>query len=722
MDHSPERIRQILKATFGFDAFLPAQERVVSRILEGKSTLAVMPTGSGKSLCYQLPALMLPNLSIVVSPMISLMADQVRQMQVLGVSAAMYHSGMDAVERGSVLTRIKVGDLKLLYVAPETLVKEGFLRHLPVEKVDLLSVDEAHCISYWGHDFRPEYRELDVLARRFPNAVRFASTATATPRVRKDICAVLGIQPDGQIVESFDRRNLMLVVEQKQNGFDKLLNFLHDHPGESGLIYCLTRKSVDALADKLQREGFPVLPYHAGLSDAERTHNQELFVRDEVRLIVATIAFGMGINKPNIRYVVHYDLPKNIETYYQEIGRGGRDGLPCVCMLMFSWSDLKKVQAVIDLNDDPQRRELYHRHLQAMLEYTDTKVCRRIPLLTWFGEQHAITNCGMCDNCLQQSTEWIDATVQAQKFLSTVYRSGGYFGPSHLIDILRGSENKRIKQFKHDKLSVHGIGRDFSRENWFGLFTQLRQNGMLDIDAQHGSVVLNEQSWKVLRGEAKVRMPKAAVAALIPAQSGECDMALLELLVKERMAIARGISMPPYMIASDKSLREMACHYPQSMDSLALTPGLGKKVLADYGERFLQVITTHCGANDIQEVPRLQKHLPAKPMLSKSAMVGEYLVAGNGIHQAMVEFDLSRDSILRHVQAYLEADGKLDPQLLLDASLLDEEQIAVVTQCFARLGTAYLSPVRQALGEEYSYQELRLIQLYLLAKARAESD
>lgn len=722
VDIHRDSIMQTLKGVFGFDTFLPTQERVVSHLLDGKHTLAVMPTGSGKSLCYQLPALLMPNISIVVSPMISLMNDQVRQMRLLGVPAAMYHSGLDAVEKGAVLTRLEADDLKLLYVAPETLVKEGFLQNINPDKVDLLAVDEAHCISIWGHDFRPEYRLLASLAERFPRAVRFASTATATPKVRKDICSILDIPADYQIVESFDRRNLMLTVEQKQNGFDKLLNFLTDHPNESGLIYCLTRKGVDSLADKLQRQGYSVLPYHAGLSDMERSGNQELFVRDEARIIVATIAFGMGINKPNIRYVVHYDLPKNIETYYQEIGRGGRDGLPCVCMLMFSWSDVRKVKAVINLNDSPNRREMYNRHLQALLGYIDTSLCRRIPLLNWFGEKHEISNCGMCDNCLKHDIEWVDATIPAQKFLSAAVRSREIFGAGHLIDILRGSENKQIKRFKHEELSVYGIGKDWSREDWFGLFAQLRQNRLLDVDPEHGSIVLNEKSWKVLRNELDVRVPKEAVAVLIQSPCSECDLSLLELLDKERVAIARRIAMPPYMIASDKALREMASFYPQSMESLAGTTGLGTKVIAEYGDRFLRVIMSFCERNKIAEIARPEKEPRTKPKKSKSALVGEFLALGNSIHMAMIEFDLTREVILRHVNAFLEEGGLLDPVILLNSSLLEDDQVEKAIETFRRLGTGYISPVQQVLGDEYTYQELFIIQLYLLAKARIDGN
>ncbi len=722
MEIPPHRLKEVLKGTFGFDSFLLAQQEVINSLLAGKSALAVMPTGSGKSLCYQLPAMLLPNLSIVVSPMISLMKDQVMQMQALGVPAAMFHSAMHSVERDAVLVRLRTREVKLLYVAPETLTKESFLRHIKADEVDLLAVDEAHCISIWGHDFRPEYRLLAPLAEKFTHAVRFALTATATPQVRDDICKVLGIPKQQQFVESFDRRNLMLVVEPKQNGFEKLMNFLGNHPGESGLIYCATRKGVDRLAGKLQEAGYSVLPYHAGLADTERSHNQEMFVRDEVRLIVATIAFGMGINKSNIRFVVHYDLPKNIETYYQEIGRGGRDGLPCVCMLLFSWSDKKLVETVIDMNKDPARRELYHKQLQAMLVYIDTQLCRRIPILNWFGEKHQISNCGMCDNCLQEDIEWMDATVQAQKFLSAAARSGEIFGAAHLIDILRGSESKRIKQFGHDKLSVHGIGRDWSKENWFGLFSQLRKDGMLSVDETHGSIKLNEQSWKVLRGESQARMPKTAVAVLVPSKDGECDLDLFELLRGERMNIARELAMPPFVIASDRALREMASYFPQSMDSLSQTTGMGKKVLADHGERFLRVIREHCQAKGIAEIARPMKVAAPKLIVSKSTQVGIYISHGNSIHQAMVEFDVTRETVLRHVQAYLESGELLDPDVLLEASLLEDEQIAAALKAFQELGTVYLSPVQQALGEEYSYQELRVIRLYLLAKKIAEDN
>ena len=720
METGRDRIYQMLSEVFGFDAFWPAQEAVVNRLLQHQHTLAVMPTGSGKSLCYQLPALLMPNFSIVVSPMISLMKDQVMQMQAIGVKAAMYHSGMDAVERGEVLTQLQAQDLKLLYVAPETLTKESFLQNLDPAQVDLLAVDEAHCISIWGHDFRPEYRMLGELVSRFPRAVRFALTATATPKVRQDICKVLGIPPANQFVESFNRKNLMLAVQEKYNAQGKLLNFLNSHAGESGLIYCLTRKRVDSLADKLAAQGFSVLPYHAGLPDEERRLNQEKFIHDEVRIVVATIAFGMGINKSNIRYVVHYDLPKNIETYYQEIGRSGRDGLPSVCLLLFGYQDLILLQKIIALNDNPDRRKVYFQHLDALMGYINTSGCRRKPLLNWFGESYQDGNCQMCDNCLDQAAGEMDASIQAQKFLSAVYRTGQIFGSGHIIDLLRGSQNKKIKEHRHDELSVHGIGREWSREEWYSLFTHLRSRQLLEVEATHGSVVLNEQSWEILRQQRQVMIPQAVNALLLATTDQECNLSLFELLQQKRFELAHAKGLPPYILFSDTSLREMAIYLPHSPESLLRITGVGQKKLQDYGEAFLELIRGFCREHGLQELPHPGTPKLPKPDTSKSTQIGEYLAAGHSLQQAMLKFDLKQETLLRHVQSYLKNGGRVEPEAFWEASLLPEADKAEIAAAFDRLGLDFLRPLKDEFGEKYTYHDLRLIQLHLLAKLQGE--
>ncbi|MDP2174146.1 MAG: DNA helicase RecQ [Candidatus Cloacimonadaceae bacterium] len=712
-------LRARLSEVFGFDRFLQGQEEIILHLLEGKHALAVMPTGSGKSLCYQLPALIFANMSIVVSPMISLMKDQVMQMQALGIPTEMYNSSMNQNQQSEVLNKIKAGKVKLLYVAPETLLKEQFLKHLGDRRIDLVAIDEAHCISIWGHDFRPEYRQLKDILNRFPKAVCFALTATATPKVRKDICAVMDIPGEHQFIQSFNRKNLLLMVERKQDAFIKLLNFLKAHSGENGLIYCLTRKNVDTLTDKLQSEGFSVLPYHAGLSDEERNRNQEAFIRDEIRIIVATIAFGMGINKSNIRFVVHFDLPKNLETYYQEIGRSGRDGLPAVCMMMFGYNDLDIVKHIINLSPDPQMIKSQLLHLKPLIDYAETGICRRIPLLNWFGERFEDSDCGMCDNCLEKHKQRIDALMQAQKFLSTIFRSGQRHPAKHIIDILRGSKSKQITSFKHDALSVYGIGKEWKREQWFGLFYHLKKHGLIGIDPQYGSPILNDASWKIIRGETEVLIPASVTALLLQKTDLECDMELFGILAQKRLQLAREQGMPPYIIFNDRTLQEMASYFPHSTDSLRQIYGVGSKKLEDYGDIFLPLIKDYCALKNILETANPTAPFKAPPKISKSAQIADYLASGHSISQAMVFFDCKQENILKHLQLHLENGGSVDPAKLWEISLLEESDSHSIIEEFNRRGLGYLNPVYQALGEKYSYHELRILQLYLIAEKQA---
>jgi len=438
MKYAETLIYQVLAERFGYSGFLSTQKEIVTGLLEGKSILAVMPTGSGKSLCFQLPALILDGCTLVVSPMISLMKDQVMQMQQLGIAAAMHNSMQSAAEQAKVRSELISGKLKLLYAAPETLLKQSFLELLDTCPPALIAIDEAHCISMWGHDFRPEYRQLHTLRNRWPQTPCFALTATAIPKVRADICKLLAIPTENQIIESFNRPNLLLAVEPKKDSFNRILGFLKSHGNESGIIYCMTRKTVDRITDKLIAEGYNVLPYHAGLTDLERHRNQEAFINDEVPLMVATIAFGMGINKSNIRFIIHLDLPKSPETYYQEIGRAGRDGLPSTCLLLYSFGDVILLRKIIFTSEDMELNRSHERHLDAMINYCEQNGCRRKPLLNWFGEDYGDSNCQMCDNCLAEVAQKSDVTLQAKKFLSAIYRAQQAYPAARIIKILRG--------------------------------------------------------------------------------------------------------------------------------------------------------------------------------------------------------------------------------------------------------------------------------------------
>ena len=435
----------ILKSTFGYDTFKPLQREIIANVQARRDTLVIMATGGGKSLTYQVPALMFEGLTVVVSPLIALMKDQVEQLRALGVPALFINSSLAPEEYQENMDAVRRGDIKLLYVAPETLLTPRIFSLLSSLKLDLLAIDEAHCISEWGHDFRPEYRQLVDVRKKFPSAVCMALTATATPRVREDIKSTLEISHANEFQSSFNRENLFIEVMPKREPVAQTLRFLENFKDQSGIIYCFSRKQVDELAATLARYGFSVRPYHAGLEDSERKRNQEAFIRDDVQIIVATIAFGMGINKPNVRFVIHFDLPKNIESYYQEIGRAGRDGLPSHCLLLYSYGDASKIRYFIDQKEDPERSAAYQ-HLEAMTRYAEGSMCRRKPLLAYFGETFVSENCGTCDNCGAEQTTQVDITIPAQKFLSCVKRSGERFGAAHVVDILLGSKNEKDRK------------------------------------------------------------------------------------------------------------------------------------------------------------------------------------------------------------------------------------------------------------------------------------
>ena len=494
------KARFILKDVFGYDDFRPLQFEIINNILKRKDALVVMPTGGGKSLCYQIPALIFEGLTIVISPLISLMKDQVEQMTQSGVAAAVLNSSLSAGDYRHNVQLVKQKKAKLLYLAPEGLLKNRMQELLSGINIECLAIDEAHCISQWGHDFRPEYRRLAEVRNIYTDAVCVALTATATPQVREDIKSSLQLNRGREFVASFNRQNLFISIIAKDNPVNQTIQFIRQFPDQSGIIYCYSRKQVADLNGVLEKGGFSVRPYHAGLSDLDRHRNQEAFIRDDVQIIVATIAFGMGIDKPNVRFVVHYDLPQNIESYYQEIGRAGRDGLRSHCLLLFSYADVQKVKYFID-QKAPREKRVADIHLNALLRFAETEVCRRIPLLNYFGEDHSSDKCNMCDNCAAEEKQLVDVTVEAQKFLSCVKRTGEMFGSVHLIDVLRGSKAKKVLQFGHHKLSTYGIGQDYSKRQWQQLSRQFLHKGLMVQDMEFGSLKLTPKGWDVLRGD-----------------------------------------------------------------------------------------------------------------------------------------------------------------------------------------------------------------------------
>ena len=631
--------KQILKTVFGYDDFRPLQAEIIANLLRKNDTLVIMPTGGGKSLCYQIPALIFSGLTIVVSPLISLMKDQVEQLVQIGVPATVLNSSLTLEQYRRNVEKVKQGVIRLLYMAPEALLRPNMLTMLSSLEVDCLTIDEAHCISEWGHDFRPEYRQLVTVRDRFVNAVCIALTATATPRVRQDIKTSLGFEDSDEFVGSFDRKNLFIQVISKHNPFEQTVEFIKGFPEQSGIIYCFSRRQVDDLYEALKSKGFSVRPYHAGLSKRDRTRNQDLFIKDDVQIMVATIAFGMGIDKPNVRFVVHYDLPKNIESYYQEIGRAGRDGLPAHCLLLFSYGDIQKTKYFINKKEEHEQR-IANIHLNALLGFIETERCRRIPLLDYFGEKYSREDCGMCDNCLTEKEDLKDITIAAQKFLSCAKRTEERFGAGHIIDVLRGSEAKKVLRFGHQHLSTYGIGRDFSKKQWFHLSRQFVRKGLLVQDMEFGSLKLTDKAWKVLRGEEKVlgRMEEEGVYRTSEEDDHkDYDHALFEILRKERKQLADKSKVPPYVIFSDKTLIEMATFFPQSKQSMLDIHGVGAIKHDKYGTVFLDIIQEYCKTHQIEECAKLAMGKPLGATAStgkkRHVVIGEAFSSGRPVSE-----------------------------------------------------------------------------------------
>jgi ATP-dependent DNA helicase RecQ len=594
----------LLKQYFGFDSFRPLQEEIIRDALAGRDVLALLPTGGGKSLCFQLPALARAGLTVVVSPLISLMKDQVDALSASGVPATFLNSSLKADESRARLRGLHNGEFRLLYVAPERMMLSGFLSDLRSWKVNLLAIDEAHCISEWGHDFRPEYRRLAELRQHFPDVPLMALTATATERVRLDIVKQLRLREPQRYLASFNRPNLSYRVSAKSKAYEQVLSFVNARANESGIVYCQSRRSAESVAERLSDDGIFARPYHAGLEAKERSLNQELFLRDEVRVICATIAFGMGINKPNVRFVVHHDLPKNVEGYYQETGRAGRDGLPSECLLLFSAGDAVKYSRFIDEISDEQQRRIATTQLRQMVDFAESGECRRIALLRYFGEDFRESNCGGCDNCLTPR-QTFDGTLAGQKFLSCVFRvrekSGFDFGINQIVEVLSGAETENILKWDHQTVSTYGIGKELSRVEWRTIGRELVRLGYLRQAAEKFNVLqLTEQGAAALRERQSIRLTRAvALTKPAKARAGEisCDEDLFERLRRLRKSLADARGVPPYIVFSDVSLRQMARNYPTNESEFAQISGVGEQKLKRFGKKFMAEIAAYLRAN-----------------------------------------------------------------------------------------------------------------------------
>ena len=751
-----------LKRTFGYDEFRPGQLEIITGVLDRRDTFALLPTGGGKSLTYQLPALLLPGVTLVVSPLIALMHDQVDRLRAFGVAATFINSALDADERTRREAAIAAGEIKLLYVAPERLLTPQFLARLDAvhqrHGLALVAVDEAHCVSEWGHDFRPEYRQLHRLRDRYPGVPFLALTATATERVRQDIVAQLHLRDPLCHIASFDRPNLAYEVRDKQQrSYGELVRLIRDiwrdHPDGSIIVYCQSRRAVDDLSAQLAGDGLPALPYHAGLAAEERTANQTRFIRDDIPVLVATIAFGMGIAKPDVRAVIHYDLPRNLEGYYQESGRAGRDGDPARCVLFFSYGDRAKVEYLIAQKPDLQEQQLAQRQLQQVMTYATGHICRRRTLLAYFGEIYPVENCGGCDICLHPP-DLIDRTQEAQKLLSAVARTGERFGLRHVVDVLRGANTQKILSWQHHQLSVYGIGADHSTDDWLDLGRALQQDGALAEATADGATYpilhLTPRAWEILRGQRQVALPrpkaKPSARSAKSAWSADPDraddpvaashaQALFDRLRTLRREIAAEQDVPPYVVFPDSSLRAMADQRPTSRAAFSRISGVGSKKLELFYTPFASAITAYCdehnlptagdalldGANaaragTVEYIPEddtaaspargMSRHSPADaPRTLTIEATLAYFRDGLDVAAIAQARNLSPTTITGHLCTLLEAGE----DIAIDR-LVPPDRYSIIAAALAQTDTTALKPIKEALGDAYTYDEIRLVQ------------
>ena len=598
---------QVLQQVFGYSEFRPLQEESISTTLEGNDVILLMPTGGGKSVCYQIPAILRDGTGVIISPLISLMQDQVSAAQQYGVKAQYLNSSLSYGDALKVERQLLSGELDLIYVSPERLLMPAFLEALDKINISLFAIDEAHCVSQWGHDFRPEYLQLSQIAKRYPVVPRIAVTATADAPTLKDIVEKLRLENARLYSCSFDRPNIHYRVELKENTRSKLLRFIRDeHPGDAGIVYCMSRAKVEQTTEWLCRNGIQALRYHAGLSSEEREKNQKRFIYEEGLIVVATIAFGMGIDKPNVRFVAHLDLPKSLESYYQETGRAGRDGLPAHAWMAYGLADLVMLKQMLSSSEAPeQQKAIELRKLQAMLGYAETTFCRRQVLLNYFGDEYS-GPCNNCDNCQEPVSTW-DGTVAAQKALSTVFHTRQIFGAGHLIDILLGKESERISRFQHNKLSTYGIGKELSEREWHSVFRQLLAGGYLNMDVSgYGSLLLTPASKTILKGAERTLFrhdqlaksasgeaasnKKAKKKAILISLPTDTARDVFEALRAKRLELSKELGVPPYVVFHDSTLKQMAMDRPKTLDQLSTISGVGEQKLGKFGDAFLAVI------------------------------------------------------------------------------------------------------------------------------------
>ena len=691
-----EEAKKILANTFGYSNFRLNQADIVDSLINGQDVLALMPTGGGKSLCYQIPAMVRRGVGVIVSPLIALMQDQVDALKLVGVNAAFINSSLSASQVRSIEQQLFAGELDLLYVAPERLLSRLFLDLLAQLTISLFAIDEAHCVSQWGHDFRPEYQKLSILHQHFPDVPRIALTATADQRTRYEIIQQLELENAAQYINSFDRPNIRYAISEGHNSREQLWRFLEtEYPQDAGIIYCLSRKKVEATADWLQKKGRNALPYHAGLSQAIRQENQQRFLRDENVIIVATIAFGMGIDKPDVRFVAHLSLPKSIEAYYQETGRAGRDGQASTAWMAYGLQDVITLRQMMQQSDAQEAyKQISQQKLDSMLGLCESTSCRRQLLLDYFDEKLA-KPCGNCDNCLHPPETW-DATEAAQQALSCVYRTGQRFGVGYVIDILKGKTDKRIEANRHDQISTFAIGEHYSIAEWRSLFRQLIAQGFLYVDHERfGGVRLTEQSRPLLRGEQSLNARKLSKPEKSKKSAKEkvasIHQPLMDALKSLRKELAEEQGLPPFVIFHDSTLIQMTEKRPTELSQMQFISGVGEKKLKQYGEAFIEVIKDH--------------PIPQEANFLFTDTVNETLLLFaklESISAVAYQRKLTEGTIYGHIAQAIAA-GMLDPLDVLSIESDDYQLICQAISSFAENEQGRIKNIRELLGEEFNY-------------------
>ncbi|QGW78777.1 DNA helicase RecQ [Pseudomonas alkylphenolica] len=707
-----EQAQRVLKDIFGYDSFRGRQGAIIECVAKGGDALVLMPTGGGKSLCFQVPALLRPGLAVVVSPLIALMEDQVATLDELGVAAASLNSTLSAEQQRELAGRIRRGEVKMLYLAPERLVQPRMLDFLRTLDIALFAIDEAHCVSQWGHDFRPEYLQLGQLAELFPQVPRIALTATADMRTREEIVTRLHLQNAERFLSSFDRPNIFYRIVPKEQPRKQLLAFLTERRGNAGIVYCLSRKKVDDVAAYLCDQGFPALPYHAGLPAETRASNQRRFLNEEGLIMVATIAFGMGIDKPNVRFVAHLDLPKSLEAYYQETGRAGRDGLPADAWMAYGLQDMVMLKQMLQNSEGDERHKRIEQHkLDAMLALCEETRCRRQILLNYFDEELP-QPCGHCDNCIDGVQTW-DATEPARQALSAVYRTGQRYGVGHLVDVLLGRDNEKIRNFGHEKLAVYGVGKARSEGEWRSLFRQLVARGLADIDLEgYGGLRLSDSCRPLLRGEVSLELRRDLKPQTSSKSSGSGGSPASQLVRGEereqwealralRRKLAEEHGVPPYVIFPDSTLLEMLRSQPGSLSEMAQVSGVGARKLERYGAAFLDVLGG--AAEAPPQVADLRHELTslARAGMTPAQIAGQLNCSEKNVYSMLAEaigrqqlsleqaLDLPEDLLAEVQDAFLDGEGELPPVS------------AIAEQFGARVPEGVLYCVRAALAAEF---------------------